>query len=397
MKKSTFESEIFTRGIEDIITREELEKLLKSGKKLRIKHGIDATSPDLHIGHAVSLWKLRALQEQGHKAVILLGNVTTRIGDPTGKLEVRPVLSPGVIEKNIKSIEAQIKKILLGGKDVLEIRRSSEWYGKMRVPEFLEILAYVTHARLIERDMFQQRIKSGTSIFTNEFIYPILQGYDSVMLKSDLTIIGSDQLFNEHLGRFLQEKFGQAPQAIVTVKILPGLDGGEKMSKSAGNYIGLLDSPQDKFGKAMRVLDKLIILYLRVYTDVPAVEIKKIEAELKAGQNPMEAKLFFAEELVRRYHGKNVAEKEKERFLSLFSKKNLPEDAAKVKITEGRKDLVKLLVKIGLAESRAEARRLVKQKGIKINGVAADPGQKDVEVKRNMTVQAGKRRFVRLV
>jgi tyrosyl-tRNA synthetase len=231
IKTLTLHSDIFTRGVDDIITKDELAKLLASKKQLRIKHGIDATAPDLHIGHAVTLWKMRELQEQGHKAVIILGEFTTRIGDPSGRSSARPILPPEVIRKNVASIRKQVERIVLTDRSVYEVRKNSEWFGKMKTAEFLNLLTMLTHSRLIERDMFQERIKSGKEIVASELVYPVLQGYDSVMIKDDITINGSDQLVNEHMGRLFQEKFRQAPQVIVALKLLPGLDGGAKMSK----------------------------------------------------------------------------------------------------------------------------------------------------------------------
>ncbi len=395
MKRLTLQSEIFTRGVEDIITEDELKNLLKSGKPLRVKHGIDATAPDLHIGHAANLWKIRALQEAGHKAVILLGDVTTQIGDPTGRNRTRPVLTKQKIAGNIVSIEKQIKKILLTAPARFELRKSSEWYKKLSVSGFIKILSLVTHARLIERDMFRQRIKRGEEIYEHEMIYPVLQGYDSVMLKSDLTVIGSDQLFNEHMGRALQEKFGQNPQVIITLKLLPGLDGGGKMSKSSGNYIGLNDSPSDKFGKAMRLRDSLLISYLEVYTDVPLSIVREIEKELRAGKNPMAAKLFFAEALVRCYHGKELAQKEKEYFLKVFSKKEFTQ-VPSVSLVHGNYQAVDLLLRLGMVTSKSEARRLIAQRAVEINEKKVlQPGE-EIRIFKGTVIRVGKRRFVRV-
>ncbi len=396
MIKLDVNSEIFTRSVEDIITREELKKLLSEGRRLRVKHGIDATSPELHLGHAANLWKLRALQEAGHKAVILLGDTTTRIGDPTGKNKARPELSATIIKKNIKAIQRQAERILLGGPGLLEIRRSSEWYEKMSAPQFLKLLSYVTHARLIERDMFQARVKKGGEIFMHELIYPILQGYDSVMLKSDLTVIGSDQLFNEHMGRFLQEKFGQKPQVIVTLKILPGLEGGDKMSKSLGNYIGLSDTSQDKFGKTMRIPDVLIVSYLTAYTNVAFSKIKEIESKLRAGKNPMEAKLFLAEAIVKRYHGVAAAKKERERFLNIFSKHELPEELPTKKVIQGPWQPIELLLRLGLASSKSEARRLLIQGAVKVGGQPIRNVGEKIKVHSGTVIQVGKRKFVKI-
>lgn len=388
-------SELFTRGVDKIITSQELAQLLKSKKQIRIKFGIDATG-ELHIGHAVNLWKIRALQEAGHKAVIIYGDFTTTVGDPTGRIISRPKLEKRSIEINLKKIKKQVEQILLTDSSVYEPRRNSEWFANMRVPDFMGILALVTHARLVERDMFQRRIEKGADISMEEFVYPILQGYDSVAVKSDLTIIGSDQLFNEHLGRRLQEKFNMKPQVIVAHKILPGLAGGEKMSKSLGNYIGLNDSPTDKFGKAMRVLDELIIPYLEVYTDVPLKKIEKLAVELKNGKNPMEVKLFLAEALVRRYHGFEIAQKEKDKFLHVFSQKREPDETALVKTTYGERDVVELLVELGMADSKSEARRLILQRAVKVGDRIVVPREK-VKITKGILIKVGKRKYVRIL
>lgn len=396
MEKLTAQSEIFTRAVADIVTREELRKILRSKKQLRIKHGIDATSPDLHLGHAANLWKIRALQEEGHKAVVLLGDVTAQIGDPTGRTKARPVLSEKEIRKNAVSLEKQTGKILLRDPALLEVRRSSEWYDKLGVAGFLKLLSMATNARLLERDMFQKRMKAGEEIREHEVVYPILQGYDSVALESDLTVIGSDQLFNEHMGRHYQEKFGQRPQVIVALKILPGLDGREKMSKSLGNHIALNDSPRDKFGKAMRLPDPLLMSYLEAYTDVSLRDIREVEAGLKTGKNPMEAKLFWAGALVRRYHGAAAAKRERESFLRVFSQRELPENVQKMRVQHGSYDPAKLLAAVGLATSKSEARRLIRQGAVKVGGIVhTDPGRA-VSVKEGTLIQVGRRKIFRV-
>ncbi|MBI4224859.1 MAG: tyrosine--tRNA ligase [Candidatus Sungbacteria bacterium] len=394
-EKLTLQSGIFTRGVDDIITKDELEKLLASKKQLRIKLGIDATSSDLHIGHAVPLWKIRALQDAGHKAVIILGEFTTRIGDPTGKDAARPVLTAEVIRRNVAALKKQLGSILLTDKTHFEFRSNAEWHGKMKEWDFLNLCAMVTHSRLIERDMFQERIKKGKEIAMTELLYPLLQGYDSVAIKSDITIIGSDQLFNEHFGRFFQEKFGQPPQAIVTLKILPGLDGGPKMSKSLGNYIGLNDTPADKFGKAMRLLDSLIIPYLEVYTDMPTEQIARIGAELKGGMNPRDAKLIFAETLVERYHGEQAAIKAREQFLAVFSKKELPEEIKEMKVNSD--NIIEILFETGFATSKGDARRLLKQGGVEVDGKRIDEKTIKIEKKNGIIFRVGKRKIAKLL
>lgn len=397
MKKLSLGSEILTRGVEDIVTREELKKLLERNRPLRIKHGIDVTAPELHLGHAAALWKLRSLQEAGHKVLLLLGDITTQIGDPTGKSKTRPWLAPATIRKNMRAVLKQATGILLNNPRVLEIHKNSEWYGCMRVPEFLKVLSYVTHARLMERDMFQGRLKKGTSIYIHELIYPVLQGYDSVMLKSDLTVIGSDQLFNEHLGRMLQEKFGQPPQAIVALKILPGLEGGEKMSKSLGNYVGLPDKPKDKFGKIMRLRDQLIIPYLEGYTDVPLAKVESLREGLARGQSPMEAKLFLAEEIVGRYHNRAVAARERRQFLEVFSRGAMPRDISKVRLAHQKWNVVDLLLASHLSPSKSEARRLIQGRAVEVGGRLITDSNSLVEVQKGTVIQVGKRRFLKIL
>lgn len=390
-------SEIFTRAVEEVLTRDELKDKLKSGKKLRIKFGVDITAPTLHVGNAVNLWKMRELQGYGHKVVFLIGDFTTKIGDPTGRVEARKKAAVNNLDPWARNFIKEISKIILTDKKVFEVRRNSEWFGKMGAEELMGLMDLFTHAKVIERNMFQLRIKEGREIRLPELIYPVLQGYDSVMLESDLTIIGSDQLFNENIGRFLQEKFGQPPQVIVTTLITPGLDGGPKMSKSLGNYIGLNDSPTDKFGKAMRLLDSLVVPYLEIYTDVPMEEIKRVEVGINAGKNPMEAKLFFAEALVRRYHGEVSAQSERERFLKIFSRRELPDKMPQKKLRRGVWNPVELLVESGLAESKSEARRLLGQGAVSINGTVLRNISAGVQVNSGTLIKVGKRKFLKVL
>jgi len=271
-KKQLLES--FSRTTDEIFSLNEFEELIDSKKKIRIKYGVDVTSPYLHIGHAVNLWMMRELQDLGHKVVFLIGDFTTQIGDPTGRNNTRPIIPQSEIDKNAEEFLRQAKMVLrFDDPDLLDVRRNSEWFSKYQLSEFLKLLSMVTHSRLISRDMFQRRIKNQEDIYLHEMIYPILQGYDSYVLESDLTIIGSDQLFNEMLGRFYQQRFGQKPQVIITTKITQGIDGKAKQSKSLDNYIGLGHSSRDKFGRCMKVPDELIMDYLKIYTKVPKEEI----------------------------------------------------------------------------------------------------------------------------
>lgn len=394
MKRTPINSEIFTRAVDNILTQDGLQKKLNRGTALRIKFGVDVTASTLHIGNAVNLWKMRELQEYGHKIIFLVGDFTTRIGDPTGRLEVRTG-SLKDVDRWAENFIKQVGEILRTDKKVFEVRKNSEWYGKMKADEFLKLLGLFTHAQLIERDMFQKRMKERREILVPELLYPILQGYDSVMLKSDLTIIGSDQLFNEGIGRFLQEKFGQEPQVLITTTITPGIDGGPKMSKSVGNFIGLADTAQDKFGKAMRILDSLIISYFEVYTDVPLTEVRQWEEDLKNGKNPMGAKLFFAEALVRRYHGEKAAKKARENFVEIFSKKNLV-DLPTANLAPGAYLIIELLLKLKLASSKSEARRLLQQRAIEVDNQVIDSPATRINVQQGSVFRVGKKRFLRI-
>ena len=332
----------FSRTTEEIISLEEFKTKLKSGKQLKIKYGVDVTAPFLHIGHAVNLWMMRKMQDMGHKVQFLIGDFTTRIGDPTGKSKTRPMIPQEEIEKNTEKFIEQVKMILrFDDPNLIEIRRNSEWYQDMNVGDFLGLLQMVTHSRLISRDMFRKRMNENEEIYMHEMIYPILQGYDSYMLQSDLTIIGSDQLFNEMMGRFYQEKFGNESQVIITTKITPGLDGVEKQSKSLNNYIGLGHSPRDKFGRIMRLPDELIPTYLRVYTNVPLSQIEAIEKDLS--NRPMEYKKFLAEEIVRMYHGDEIAKYERKWFENTFSKKIVPDSIPVVTVEQSEIKLFRVI------------------------------------------------------
>lgn len=387
----------FARTTDDVVTLEELRRMLLSGRQLRMKFGVDVTAPDLHIGHAVNLWMYRRLQEMGHKVIFLIGDFTTQIGDPTGKDKLRPIISAEDIQKNADEFLRQVGMVLVEDPDVLEIRRNSEWLGPMTAKELLSLLSTVTHDHLVSRDMFRKRIEEGREIYEHELIYPVLQGYDSVMLESDLTIIGSDQLFNEMLGRSLQSKFGQSPQVILTTRITPGIDGRAKQSKSLGNYIGLSHSPREKFGRVMSMPDNLIVQYFEVYTEVPVVEIEAIKDGL--ADDPMKYKLQLAREIVKRYHGETVADEELAWFARTFSQRHAPSDAATVSV--GAKemtgfDLLRQCMPASQA-SNSELRRLILQRAVTADGRPV--GISDVvEITTDgILVRVGKRRWFRVV
>lgn len=386
----------FSRTTEDIYVLDEFRKLLESGKKLRIKYGVDVTSSDLHIGHAVNLWMMRYLQDLGHKVVFLIGDFTTQIGDPTGKSKLRPIISLDKIKKGEREFLKQIKSILKTNRNVFEIRHNSEWYKKMVVKDFLSLLATVTHSHLIERDMFQERIKSGQEIYMHEMIYPILQGYDSLMVNSDVTIIGSDQLFNEMMGRFFQTRFNKEAQIVIITKITPGLDGKEKQSKSLNNYVGLNHSPRDKFGRIMTLPDNLISEYLKVYTNISLKDIEIKERKFK--NNPMEYKIFLAREIVKRYHNKKEADIEEKWFRSTFQDKKTPSDIPLIKLKSGKYRSLDLLFKLKLVSSKAEAKRLIEQGGVEVSGTVLnrDDWRKNIIIKSGTIIRVGKRKFVKI-
>lgn len=359
--------EIFSRTTEEVFSMEEFKKKLESGKQLRVKYGVDVTAPTLHIGHAVNLWMLREIQDMGHKVQFLIGDFTTQIGDPTGKSKTRPMISKEEIDSNTESFINSVKSVLrFDDPNLIEIRRNSEWYDKIGVAEFLKLLSLVTHSKMISRDMFRKRIKESQDIYMHEMLYPVLQGYDSVMLKSDLTIVGADQLFNEMLGRVYQEKFGQQPQVVITTKVTPGIDGKEKQSKSIGNYIGLAHSPKDKFGRVMSIPDNLIIPYLEVYTTVPLDEIKILKKNLN--QNPMGAKKYLAEKVVERYHGSEIASQERRWFENTFSSKNLPNDIRVIDDSSLVTVFDAILLYFRNKKTNSDIRRLFSQNAVSQNG-----------------------------
>lgn len=383
----------FARVTEEVFTLDELRERMLSGRQLVMKYGVDLTARDLHLGHAVNLWMYRALQDLGHKVVLLLGDFTTQIGDPTGRNKTRPVLAAEEIRSNAEGIQAQALSILRSDPEVLEIRRNSEWLNVMKPAELLTVMSRVTVERLLSRDMFRRRLGNGEPISVHEVLYPILQGWDSVALDADLTIIGTDQLFNEMMGRFLQEKEGQRPQIIITTKITPGLDGGEKQSKSLGNYVAVAHPPREKFGRLMRLIDPLVGEWLRVYSDVEDEEIDRLLELQKA--SPLDAKYAMATAIVERYHGVEVAKREQEWFRRTFSARQAPDDAESVQLDQPSisvYDLVRRL--LGPGQSNSEVRRLIMQGGVSVDGERrADGAEVLVFGDEPVMVKLGKRRW----
>ncbi|MDT5014713.1 MAG: tyrosyl-tRNA synthetase [Mycobacterium sp.] len=359
------------RNIDSIIGEDELLAQLASGKSLRIKYGVDCTAPDLHLGHAVNLWMMRHLQEHGHRVVFLLGDTTTQIGDPTGKSETRPVLSRKEIDKNAHAFIAQVSLVLHTEPDLFEVRRNSEWFDAMPVTELLSLFSMTSHAQLMSRDMFRERMAAGREIALHELTYPVLQGYDSFAMGSDLTIVGSDQLFNEMMGRHYQQRLGAIPQTLVTTRITPGLDGGPKQSKSLGNYVALLDDPEEKFGKLMSLPDTLVEEWAAAYTDMTEEQIERLAAGVSMrGANARDAKLQLAEQIVCRYHGGEAAIRSREAFLSTFSDRNEPDHMPEITVST-HQVLPLDLVRLARPDlSNNALRRLLLQRAVRVNGNA---------------------------
>ncbi len=368
-KEIEFLENDFARTTEQYLpSADEWRKILNSKKQLRIKYGVDVTAPNLHIGHAVNLWMLRRLQDFGHKVVFLIGDFTTQIGDPTGRNKTRPMISRKEMEENIQKFIEQIKEILrFDDPDLLEIRRNSEWYDKMSLAEFLNLLSMISHSRLVDREMFEKRMEAGKEIFMHELVYAVLQGYDSVMLESDLTIVGVDQIPNESIGRFYQRKFNKKEQIIITTKVTHGIDGAAKQSKSLNNYIGLGHSPREKFARLMKLRHDLIMEYFEVYTLVPLADLQEISK--MAESNPLEAKKKLAVEIVARYHGYQIAEDEGKRFEQSIYANHPPDDIAEFVLRKNPVSPFEVVVEFfGEKRHPKEIKNIFEQGGVKLNG-----------------------------
>lgn len=369
--------ETIRRGAVEIITEDDLRKKLALKRPLVIKAGFDPTAPDLHLGHTVLLRKLRQFQDLGHQVVFLIGDATALVGDPSGQSKMRKLMTPEEIEANAATYERQVAKILRTD-DSKTFRRvhNSEWFGTRQpfgLRELVQLSSRYTVARLIERDDFSKRMKAGQEVSMLELFYPLMQGYDSVMLKADIELGGTDQKFNLLVGRDLQRSYGQEPQVVLTMPLLEGTDGVQKMSKSLGNHIGITDAPGEMFGKVMSVPDALITKYFTLLTDKPAAEIAALEAKLAAKSlNPMEAKRELGQTLVGMYHGEAAAQAASQEFSKVFSRRETPTDMPECRVTAdgGSVDIIELIVNEGLAETKNEARRLLKQGAVKLNGQA---------------------------
>ena len=358
--------EILTRGAEEIIPEESFLKQIKSKKKLRVKAGFDPTSPDLHLGHTVLLNKMKIFQDLGHEVIFLIGDFTGLVGDPSGVNETRPVLTKEQLDKNAETYKEQVFKILDPKKT--EVRFNSEWMQSVDPSEFIKMLSSYTVARMLERDDFSKRYKSQQPISIHEFLYPILQGFDSVKLEADIELGGTDQKFNLLLGREVQKHYGQEQQSILTVPLLEGLDGVKKMSKSLGNYIALEDSPDDMFGKVMSISDDLMWRYFSLLSFKSSEQITEYKRDIEEGSNPRDTKFLLAEEIVDRFH-EGLGKKSKENFINRFQKGNISQDLEEVVVTiESESELLtRILKESNLLKSTSEALRLIKQSAIKVN------------------------------
>lgn len=382
--------DFWKRGIEEIFNEKSLVEKLKSNKKLRIKLGVDPTRPDIHLGHAVVLWKLKELQDLGHTIIFLIGDYTTKVGDPSGKSKTRPMLSDKEIAANSKTYFDQVGKILTLKKT--EIRYNSEWYKKLDFNDILQLTSKFTVAQILERDDFEKRMKSGTDLGVHEMLYPVMQAYDSVMLKADVEFGGTDQKFNMLAGRSLQKKLDQVPQEVVTMRLLVGLDGKNKMSKSMDNYIGITEDPASQFGKVMSISDGMINEYFNLCTRLSDSEIEKNMKEIQKGTNPRDIKEKLAIEIVTLYHGKEMAEKAAKEFKNVFSNKELPVNIPKVKLS-GTFDLPLLLIELRVCDSNTEARRLIIQGAVKIDSTKICDPKSAITLRRGMIIQVGKKNY----
>ncbi len=389
---------LLKRGTVEVFREDELAQRLteaaKEGRQLRAKLGMDPTAPDIHLGHTVVLRKLRQFQDLGHKAILIIGDYTARIGDPTGQNTTRPMLTAEQIKQNAQTYFDQAGKILDMAPDKVEVRYNSEWLADMKLADVIKLTASMTVARMLERDTFDLRYKKGDPIGIHEFLYPLMQGHDSVAIKSDVELGGTDQTYNNLVGRDLQRQDGQQPQVVITMPILVGLDGTQKMSKSKNNYIGVTDAPSDMFGKTMSIPDELMENYFTLLTDVAADEITVLCDASKT--HPKEAKVKLGKMIVEQFYDAAAADAAAAEFEKVFAQNQLPDDMPEVEIAAEPIMVSKLLTECGLVASGGEAKRMVKQGGVKINDEKVTNPSDEITPTDGMIVQVGKRKFAKL-
>ncbi len=387
---------IIRRGTEEILVEEELVEKLKSGRPLRVKAGFDPTAPDLHLGHTVLLNKMRQLQDLGHEVIFLIGDFTGMIGDPSGKNETRPPLTREEVEQNAETYRKQVFKVLDPNKT--QIMFNSTWLDKLTPVDLIKLAATHTVARMLERDDFSKRYASGHSIAIHEFLYPLIMGYDSVAMKADIELGGTDQKFNLLMGRELQKHFGQKPQTVIMMPLLVGLEGVKKMSKSLGNYIGIDESADEIFGKVMSISDETMWTWFNLVSFRSIEEIKKLRDDVANGMNPRDVKFLLAEEIAARFHDAAAGQKARENFIAQFQKGKLPEDMPEVSLevsAEGM-SILNIIKNAGLTESSSEASRLIAQGGVRIDGEKVSDKNLHLQAKTSFILQVGKRRYAKV-
>ncbi|MCY9196854.1 tyrosine--tRNA ligase [Bacillus atrophaeus] len=392
--------DLYMTGAQEVIPPEELRtKIAKSvatGMPLKIKLGLDPSAPDVHLGHTVVLNKLRQFQENGHIVQLLIGDFTGKIGDPTGKSTARKQLTDEEVQHNAKTYFEQFGKVL--DKEKVELHYNSKWLKELNLEDVIELAGKITVARLMERDDFEERIAMQKPISLHEFFYPLMQGYDSVVLESDIELGGTDQHFNVLMGRHFQERYKKEKQVVILMPLLEGLDGVEKMSKSKHNYIGIDENPNDMYGKTMSLPDSLMKKYIHLATDLELEDKKRLVKDLETGAlHPRDAKMFLGKTIVRMYHGEEAAEAAEQQFKRVFQQNSLPEAIATVHWKgDQTTPIIDLLVTLELLPSKSEARRMIQNGGVKINGEKAENIHADIQVLPQTTIQVGKRKFVRL-
>lgn len=389
---------LLKRGAVEIYREDELAQRLteaaKAARPLRAKLGMDPTAPDIHLGHTVVLRKLRQFQDLGHKAVLIIGDYTALIGDPTGQNSTRPMLTIEQIKANAQTYFEQAGKILDTSPDRLEVRYNSEWLEKLSLMELIQLAAKKTVAQMLQRDSFKLRLEKNVDVYTHEFLYPLMQGYDSLAISSDVELGGTDQTFNNLVGRDVQRAYGQPAQIVITMPILVGLDGVQKMSKSKGNYIGVTDAPSDMFGKTMSIPDTLMENYFTLLTDLPADRIAELTDPAKT--HPKKAKVLLGKMIVEQFYDNAAAEAAAAEFEKVFAQNQLPDDMPEVQIAAEPVIASKLLVQCGLVETGGEAKRMVKQGGVRIDDERIDDPNRLIDPADGMVVQVGKRKFAKL-
>ena len=394
--------EIIRRGAVDLINEEELKgkltRSIKENRPLRVKLGLDPTAPDLHLGHTVVLQKLKQFQELGHIAIFLIGDFTGMIGDPTGRIETRPALTKEELLVNAETYKKQVFKIL--DPETTEVRFNSEWFEAMNAADMIRLCAQYTMARMMEREDFRNRYQNNLPISIHEFLYPLVQGYDSVALMADVELGGHDQIFNLFVGRVIQRAYGQESQVLVTVPLLEGTDGVNKMSKSYGNYVGIDEPPDVMFGKLMSISDELMLKYYELLSDITIEQLNSLKEGIQKGTaHPRDAKVSFAKEMITRFHSKEAADEAHENFDKMFRDKEVPEDIEVVtmKKSEIGAWLPKLLATIGMVTSTSEGKRMIQQGGVHINGAKVTTDEMSFDGLSELVIKVGKRKFKKVV